>query len=645
MEEPAQMLLIKNDPEYNESWPRALVPYKRIYGIAEPKRLVPLANDGSLSKHLARGTPFGLVGTSSLCKRESFPNGRVPEGKVTAAYAGGNDPWRGLDAFTSHGNGMPLNFHNQGGDVGLYNNDDIHAIRILALEPTTDRQRGANSGRRFYNHATERMRILGEIPVRKFSESGQPKDPDGNPDTSFLAKIPADTAFTFQTLDKRGMVLNSAQTWHQLRPGEIRNNCGGCHAHSQQPTDFNQTAAARPDYKVWDLVSSTPLVTTRSRDESKLKWDEHDETGLRYVKREKDHGVLNVEYWRDIKPILQRSCVACHSSKDGDLGSAGSGASPLTPGKREGGNETPNPPAAPEWQPGIPAGNLNLDADDELVQYEQHGKFPGTYYRLALDERAKFGYKPIGYDSWGYPNASRYIRKMQSRRSLIIWKIFGERLDGFSNDDHPSEPEPGAGYFAHKGQHVPTDKNRHRYDLDFVGKMMPPPDSVVGKFKGPNGQLIKVAPLTEEDRFTFVRWIDLGCPIDLDYDPRQPDRRGFGWMLDDNRPILTLTTPHAGANSSLEDVLIGLHDYYTGLDMESFSVTADFPLNGFAPGQNLAAGFRQEPQGVWELKLASPIKELAHGTLTVSIKDRQGNTSRLERTFSVGGEQLSASNK
>jgi hypothetical protein len=41
-----------------------------------------------------------------------------------------------------------------------------------------------------------------------------------------------------------------AQTWHQVRPGEIRNDCGGCHAHSQQPTDFNRTAAARPDFDI-----------------------------------------------------------------------------------------------------------------------------------------------------------------------------------------------------------------------------------------------------------------------------------------------------------------------------------------------------------------------------------------------------------
>ena len=195
VDEPAQMLLIKNDPNYNESWPRAVVPYKRIYGIDEPKRLAPLANDGKLSQHLPEGTPFGLVGTSSLYKRESYPNGGVPEGKVTATYAGGNDPWKGLDAFTSHGNGMPLNWHNQGADAGLYTNDDIHAVRILAMEPTTDRNRGAKQ-----RPAVLQPRQRTAAHPRRDSacasstDGKQPLDPDGNPDTSFLAKIPADVA-------------------------------------------------------------------------------------------------------------------------------------------------------------------------------------------------------------------------------------------------------------------------------------------------------------------------------------------------------------------------------------------------------------------------------------------------------------------
>src|SRR5581483_9432569 len=163
------------------------------------------------------------------------------------------------------------------------------------------------TGRLFFNHAHgERMRILGEFPVRKIGkDSKEPLDPDGNPDTSFLARIPANVAWTFQTLDRDGIVLNMAQTWHQVRPGEVRTNCGGCHAHSQKPTPFEKTAAAKPDYKVWDLVNTTPLLTEKDRDESKKKWDADDEAGLRTVK----NGPVNVEYHRDIRPILARSCA------------------------------------------------------------------------------------------------------------------------------------------------------------------------------------------------------------------------------------------------------------------------------------------------------------------------------------------------
>ncbi|MBI1904542.1 MAG: hypothetical protein HYS13_25895 [Planctomycetia bacterium] len=603
VEEPAQLLLIKNDPNYNECWPRAVVPYQRIYGIDEPKKLARLANDGSRSPHLPEGTPFGLVGTASLYKRESYPGGSVPPDSVTATYAGKNDPWRGIDPFTTHGNGMPLNWHNQGADAGLYSNDDIHAIRILAQEPTTDRNRGFKQGRRFWNHATERMRILGEIPVRKFQGDSQPADPDGNPDTSFLARIPADTPFTFQTLDKDGMVLNMAQTWHQLRPGEIRNDCGGCHAHSQAPTDFSLTAAARPDYKVWDLVNQTPLITTKDRDQSGKKWDAEGTSGLRIAEK----GPKNVEYFRDIQPILARSCVACHT-------------------------KTSTQPAGDSSRP---AGNLVLDADDEQIQHEHHGKFPGTYYRLALDGAAKFGHKPVGWDSFGSMQASRYVRKLQSRRSLLVWKIFGRRLDGFTNDDHPSESEPGKRDLVFQGKPVEVEKHRHRADLDYVGSSMPPPEAIAGTYTGPDGKKIKVEPLSDEDRRTIVRWIDLGCPIDLDYDSAKPAERGYGWMLDDQRPTLTVEFPQPGANAALTRLLVGMHDYGTGLDLASFRVTADFAIDGTAAGENLAGRFAKKSQGVWELKLAKPITDLPAGKLTVSAKDGQGNETRVVREFSV----------
>jgi hypothetical protein len=598
IDEPGQMFLIKNDPHYNEQWPRALVPYKRIYGVDEPHALKPLANDGKLSPQLPEGTPFGLVGTSSLYKRESFPNGIVRPGEVTAT-------WPGKDKVPYH-TWEEGNWDRQGSDAGLYTNDQIHAIRILAMEPATARRNGAKAGRLFYNHARERLRILAEIPVRKFNkgEPGasaagvQPLDPDGNPDTSFLAKIPADTPFTFQTLDKNGMVLNMAQTWHQVRPGEIRNDCGGCHAHSQKPTLFSDTAAARADYAVFDAVTQTPLLTTKQNDQSGKQWDVKDETGLRFEK-----GVKNVEFYRDVKPILDRSCVACHTHKAEK-----------------------------------PAGNLVLD-DNQMRGDHIAQRVPGTYYRLASDPKALFGHKPPGQSGWGEGlRKSRYIWAFQSRRSLLVWKIFGARLDGFSNDDHPMEAVPGdPSTLQLKGKPIAlTPQSRSHADVGYTGSIMPPPEAVAGNFVGPDDRKIKVAPLSAEDRLTLVRWIDLGCPIDLDYDADHPQARGYGWMLDDTRPTLTLTYPKAGGNRSLTRILVGMHDYYTGLDMVSFQVIADFPVDGAAAGENLAPKFKPKSEGVWEFALASPLANLPGGKLTVSVKDRQGNTSRIERTFSVG---------
>jgi hypothetical protein len=601
IDEPGQMLLIKNDPRYNEQWPRALVSYKRIYGIDEPRRIAPLANDGKLSPHLPAGSPFGLVGTSSLYKRESYPNGLVPKKGVTAGFSGQGDVlgYEDLDPFNPNIDGASLNWFNQGGDAGRYTNDDIHAIRILAMEPTTDRTSGPKSGRTFRSHANERLRILGEIPVRHFDEPGakakgaQPLDPDGNPDTSFLAKIPADVAFTFQTLDKEGMVLNMSQTWHQLRPGEIRNDCGGCHAHSQRPTLFEHTAAARPDYKIFDLSEKTPLLTTKKNDQSGRQWDVKDTSGLRYEK-----SVKNVEYYRDVKPILDRSCAACHTSKNGVK----------------------------------PAGNLDLD-DNKIVKLPDCDDVPGTYYRLAMDSAARFGHKPLT-GAWRHWNASRYVRMFQARRSLLVWKVMGKRTDGWSNDDFPTETEPGNGKTLKlKGQPVAdTPFNRNRADLDFTGSIMPPPAAVAGTATGPDGKRVKVAPLSAEDKMTLVRWIDLGCPIDLDYDAKSKST-GYGWMLDDQRPTLAVTLPRAGVNPPLDRILVGMHDY-VGLEAKSFQVVADFPVESFAAGQNLATTFRSTAPGVWELKLSAPVT-VERGKLTVSVKDKQGNITTVERTFSA----------
>jgi hypothetical protein len=574
---PSKMLLIKNDPKYQELWPRALVPYKRIHGIDAPPVLVH-RNDGKKSPHLPEGTPFGLVGSSSLYKRESYPNGIVPPGSVTAVSAKPNDrkqQWRELAVSRF---GFPGNWGEQGTDSGLYSNSDIWGIRILILEPVSEVLYGKRHHFALGSNSEERIRILGEFPVRKFAKDNQqPLDPDGNPDTSFLAKVPADVAWTFQTLDNNGMVLNMAQTWHQVRPGEIRNNCGGCHAHSQKPTPFEKTDAARPDYKVWDLTANAPLFTTKPADRSGQKWDSEDRTGVRFA-----DGVKDVEFHRDIKPILERSCVACHTTKQEK-----------------------------------PAGRLALDDEAPI---KNDGRVPW----------AENVHVPKGLPRT-YARLVQYAWAFQSRRSPLIWNVYGKRLDGFANEDIPSPPlnyddEKNVLEWCHHG------KNKF-YDVDYVGSAMPPPEAVAGTYKGPDGKLIKVAPLSDEDRLTLARWIDIGCPIDRDSDAKQ---RGQGWLLDEGRPTLTLTVPPSGVSQEpLSRILIGMHDYGTGLDLASLSVTADFEIDGVKPGENLAKRLQPLPGNRWEMRLEKPIAVLARGRLTVTVRDRQGNTARIERTLSV----------
>ena len=155
--------------------------------------------------------------------------------------------------------------------------------------------------------------------------------------------------------------------------------------------------------------------------------------------------------------------------------------------------------------------------------------------RLALDHAGRFGHKsPVG--GWSHPQASRYVRAFQARRSLLIWKVFGKRLDGFSNDDFATEAVAGDPNSLHyKGKPFANNRRSWRLvNLAYSGSVMPPPEAV---------KQGKVKPLTDEDRRTLVRWIDLGCPIDLDFDPKQPQRRGSGWMQDDSRPTLTVTFP------------------------------------------------------------------------------------------------------
>ena len=82
--------------------------------------------------------------------------------------------------------------------------------------------------------------------------------------------------------------------------------------------------------------------------------------------------------------------------------------------------------------------------------------------------------------------------------------------------------------------------------------------------------------------------------------------------------VLTLLAMIAFASNSLL-CRAALRD--TGIDAASFSVVADFAIDGVAAGQELAKKFKPLGPGTWELKLAKPVTELAKGTLKVCGPD------------------------
>src|SRR5581483_7500208 len=95
-------------------------------------------------------------------------------------------------------------------------------------------------------------------------------------------------------------------------------------------------------------------------------------------------------------------------------------------------------------------------------------------------------------------------------------------------------------------------------DLDFTGTIMPPPGS-------------GVQALSEDEKMTIARWIDLGAPITAQGDPTYK-----GYFADEIKPTVALSSPRAGANAApLNVIRVGLFDAYSGINVSSLSVTTN----------------------------------------------------------------------
>lgn len=366
---PADLERVVDSREYHEIFAKPVIPYSDLFGVEQPDVIERAEIRYRGTPGLEPGSPFGMLGASSLIYRETGHHSIGRDGVVPIPFA-----------FQSHSQLARV-----GGDLIRYDDDEICGVRILGVMPNREEDEREGNGSRL----GERVVILGEVPARH-REGGAPIiDSMGNPDTSFLLRMPANMPYLMQSVDCDGRALSTDQVWQSVRPGE-KKVCGGCHVHSQESMPFEGTVASRDDFVPARLGEGyVPLMDGLDADGD-------------VVVREVEGQGLAVQLERDVMPILERRCASCHGETD-------------------------------------PAGGLRLDDADEVVRCV----FRDADQSCVPEARRVPGARE-GRSTLDWPNYSYYARFMNARGSLLYWKATNRRTDGIADDERESDIDFGA---------------------------------------------------------------------------------------------------------------------------------------------------------------------------------------------------------
>lgn len=228
---------------------------------------------------------------------------RPPEDDTAHAAAWDRGRTAGSGAFAHrHVEVLEALFASLGAQGAKPLRSDLAFARLVEWMPTTPAEVGAaplSAG------VHGRSRILAEVPLLG---------------GSLLAEVPADRPFRLQFLNRDRMAVGAQHNrWIHVAPDErfpggaspalYPSLCAGCHGSlSGLPSD------ARPD--IPDVITAAS-VTPASH---------HDANPRRPRPPERVGGApVSVDFRRDVRPLLQRSCVECHG------GAAPAGGLDLTP--------------------------------------------------------------------------------------------------------------------------------------------------------------------------------------------------------------------------------------------------------------------------------------------------------------------------
>ncbi len=489
--------IVVDFPEYHEIMPRAVVSYQDIYGIPRPdpdNRRPPTSNDGNQDPRLPAGAPYGLTGAASMYDRE------------TRSLNG--TPWNMKDGGGTMSGRTYMNLAVSGAELAIFDNDEIYGIRVLMPVPNIPKE-AYRSNEKWSGLQQHHLRILGEYPVRKPDMEGvEPVDAQGNPDTSFIVRVPADTPFLMQTIDKRGMALDIETASRSVTRGE-QQYCAGCHVHTREGMNTFDSLAEGNDSEFGDFTdASAPLFVGEDANGyptvASAQATYAGEAGATARRS------FAVDWDNNIATIVQNRCASCHAE--------GESAQQLTGLRLDGNNRT-----------------------YELLTKNKYTREDG----MAIDSGFKSGNGLTDLDVPGGDRItsrngnrcctpSRWVSVNSARSSMLVWALYGERLDG--RDLVTGLPPEGSGVVVDtKGREYPEIWPKVSEHLAYVSGM------------------------PEAEKRLIARWLDIGAPKLNVHD-------------DMMRPVMTLT-PVGGA-SSVNSILVGLWDD-SPLDFARFKVMAN----------------------------------------------------------------------
>ncbi len=489
-------------PEYHEIMPRAVVSYQDIYGIVRPdpnNTRPPTSNGGNQDQRLPAGAPYGLTGASSMYDRETLSlNGT---------------PWNMRDGGGAMSGRTYMNLAVSGAELAIFDNDEIYGIRVLmpVLSIPKDLYKGDEKWSGWQQH---HLRILGEYPVRKPDGSGvEPLDEQGNPDTSFVLRVPADTPFLMQTIDQRGMALDIETASRSVARGE-QQYCVGCHVHTRTGMDPLGSRAVINENEFGDFTTnSAPLFVGIEDGFPTLSSAQDIYSGQAGVTARRSFAV---DWVNNIADIVQNRCASCHA----------------------------------DGQPAQQLTGLRLDGDNRSYDLIIKNKYTHENGDV-IDSGTLPGNGLTDIDTPGTDRitrrlqcctASRWVAVNSARSSMLVWALYGERLDG--RDPVTGLPPVGSGVLVDAIN--PSSENP---------EIWPKVTEHLAYLDG-TSLVSGTTDMPEAEKRLIARWLDIGAPKHNVHD-------------DMMRPIMTITP--VGSSSRVESILIGLWDD-SPLDFSRFSI-------------------------------------------------------------------------